>query len=184
MTRSKPIRGKDGKFAGSIGHGKTLIPTPSPYSLNIPLDPQPAPSVNLDTALEAFQRLRTQRGAHPVYGGYNWGVEQDTWGDFSINHGYYGSVTIDEASGHAFIDNSNVIIPDTEVRWACDVPDSALAATVWNNRDFITAGLRARGFSVANGVRIRIADNDDKTLQVSPFDYPDQFEPFTFTVRK
>lgn len=51
---AQPIRGKNGKFAGSIGDGRHQVPTPSPVSAR-PDDPSEPPPAASATAYRAFQ---------------------------------------------------------------------------------------------------------------------------------
>jgi hypothetical protein len=49
MVMGTHIRGRDGKFAGSIGDGKTRLPTAAPYTLALPAQPSADRVILLDS---------------------------------------------------------------------------------------------------------------------------------------
>lgn len=133
-------------------------------------------------------------GAHPIYGGLNWGYSRsEHWGDWNVNHGYYGSHSIGP-DGRRLFDGQP--IPNDLALWTCDQPDRARARRTWAARDAISTELAERGLGVAGsvarmlppllpdshgtGIRIRVTFHGPRAIQVAPFDWPDDF--FTFEV--
>lgn len=118
----------------------------------------------------------TAHGAHPQYGGLNWGVRySEHWDDFSVNHAYYG--TLDERDGAIYVDGSAVPLHGSEVRWTCDQRTRKAAEIVWQHREFITHELRSRGFAGMRGVRVRAVVSSNEIL-VEPYDRASDFSSF------
>lgn len=188
-----PIRGRDGKFAGSEGTGKTNPPRAPRTGAQRAHDQRKAldnlraaggvVDPGYDQMLAAVRARvaapdtdRGDTGRHPVYGGLNWGVRyQEFWNDYQVNHGYYGA--IDSTEEGVYIDYSDVPLADNEVRWTSDQADESDAVTVWQYRARITQALRDRDFSARRSVRIR-AEVEQDAIRVSPYDRASDFEPF------
>lgn len=192
---AKSLRDSKGRWAGSIGSGARNIPTARSGAdraraqrealerlreVGGVIDP-----VETDSVYDLFRSktgptLHDDRGdsrSHPVYGGRNWGVSySDHWDDYTVNHGYYGA--IDRRDDGTFIDYSDVPLADHETRWACDQKTKEAAITMWQHREFVTAGLHAQGLTPRGSVRVRGEISDD-AITVSPYDRATDFEPFT-----
>lgn len=131
-------------------------------------------------------------GAHPTYGGLNWGIQYNGyWGDYTVNHGYYGSHE-DEGGQRIF---EKAVIPHDLPLWCCDVTTEAGARTIWAERDRINAALSAAGVGVAGHVargmppvlpdhkgyiRIRVEILPDRFI-IRPYDWATDFDPLEVT---
>jgi len=108
-------------------------------------------------------------GAHATYGGYNWGVTySDSWNDWQVNHGYFGSSSVEGQD--IYIDGSKVPLADTDVIWTADTKTGADAAVLWQYRDEINAALIEKGYGGTKKVRIRAKITDDE-IALSEYDF-------------
>jgi hypothetical protein len=189
---AKFVKGKDGKFEGSIGDGKSQVPTAAPLapglrSWEIPGAEEFARAYEstYQTYLRMTQPHPEDRnpGTHPDFGGHNWGVAYSPeWNDWSINHGYYGSFDTHD-NGDVYVDGSDTPLPATTTRWTADAKTQEFANLIWEHRDQITEGLVSQGYSPNRSVRIAVKiDSTAGTLGAYPYDYADEFKPFTIAL--
>lgn len=178
------IQGKDGKFAGSIGDGKTRTPQeqlrPSSAYENNPFVKGEVSSII--TSWEYWLRSLKPSddpgtsGVHPVYGGETWGIHQEN-GVIYVNHGYDGEVH----DRKVYVDGSDIPLAPTEQRWMCFTDDLETAQAVWRYRARINASIIETGPIFNRSSMLKATLRKDHIL-IEPYSDGQKFTSFLVTL--